>query len=171
MTSAYSASPIVSTSFIEYRAHEMTPSTDLWDLLCRIRSLSFVSRSGKATGWEGTGTGTVVVRQPEERTITFTETGMWRPQTGRETIFTNVFRWTSLGDKVRLEHLRFGEQNPVFLFNLEPASNDEWRSASPHLCSEDCYSAALLIGNDEFVLRWSVTGPRKHEVIEYRYSV
>jgi hypothetical protein len=35
---------------------------------------------------------------------------------------------------------------------------------------EDCYAAVLLVRDDGLVLRWSIDGPRKQEVIEYVYS-
>ena len=71
---------------------------------------------------------------------------------------------------MRLEHLRFGEDHPVYLFDLGPAGEREWRSVSPHLCGEDCYAAVLTVRDDGIVLRWSVDGPRKQEAIEYTYA-
>ncbi len=80
-----------------------------------------------------------------------------------------MYRWTRVGDLPRLEHHRFGADNPVNLFDLALTGEREWRSISPHLCGEDCYSAVLLVGDEEIVLRWSVEGPRKREAIEYHY--
>jgi hypothetical protein len=39
-----------------------------------------------------------------------------------------------------------------------------------HLCRDDCYAAVLLVRDDGIVLRWSIDGPRKQEMIEYVYS-
>jgi len=142
----------------------------LWDMLCRVGALSFAARSKLPNGWNGTGVGTVEARQVKDGVLTFTESGVWHPEVGRETRFTNVFRWTVAGDVVRLEHLRFGEDHPVFLFDLVPAGEREWRSASPHLCSEDCYAAVLTVRDDGIGLRWTIDGPRKQETIEYVYS-
>ena len=69
------------------------------------------------------------------------------------------------GDTLRLEHLRFGEDRPVYLFDLAPAGDRGWRSVSPHLCSEDCYAAVLLVRDNGILLRWSIDGPRKKETI------
>lgn len=141
----------------------------LWDRLAGVRSLSFVSRSGKATGWNGNGKGAVEVCQAGAGVMTFHEQGLWRPEGGERDIrFRNVYRWTVHGETLRLEHLRFGDAHPVYLFDL--AGDREWRSVAPHLCGEDCYAAALLVRGDNIVLRWSVDGPRKQEVIEYLYS-
>jgi hypothetical protein len=147
------------------------PLHRLWDRLCRVRSLSFVARSTGTTGWNGRGSGTVEVREPANGVMTFHEQGLWRPEGGEWDIrFHNVYRWTLAGDHLRLEHLRCDEEHPVYLFDLMPAGEQEWRSVSPHLCGEDCYAAMLVVRNDSLVLRWSIDGPRKRESIEYLYS-
>src|SRR5262249_15772737 len=87
----------------------VTTLDQLWARLSRVSSLKFVARSGKANGWNGTGSGTVAVRQQGEGVITFNESGTWRPEVGPDTRFSNAFRWTLSGDVLRLEHLRFGE--------------------------------------------------------------
>jgi hypothetical protein len=148
----------------------MTPD-QLWDRLRRVRYLSFVARSGTESGWNGRGVGTVEVRESADAAMTFQEQGDWRPEGGERVIrFNNVYRWTRAGGLLRLEHLRFGADNPVYLFDLTQTGEREWRSASPHLCREDCYAAVLLVRDDGIVLRWSIDGPRKQEVIEYLYA-
>jgi hypothetical protein len=142
---------------------------DVWDRLRRVRSLSFVARSASPTGWNGRGSGTVAVETTGE-VLVFSEQGTWRPEGGRDIRFSNVFRWTKGERRLRMEHLRFGIDHPVYLFDLEPAGEREWRSASPHVCSEDCYAAEMQVGEGSIVLRWSVNGPRKREEIEYVYS-
>jgi hypothetical protein len=103
--------------------------------------------------------------------MTFHEQGLWRPEGGeRDICFHNVYRWTAVGETVRLEHLRFGADNPVVLFDLAPAGDREWRSVSPHLCGEDCYAAVLILRGDSLVVRWSIDGPQKQESIEYLYT-
>jgi len=141
----------------------------LWEHLGQVSSLSFVAKSEKPGGWNGKGSGTVVVQQVNESCMTFTESGVWRPEGGRDTRFHNVFRWSVVEMHLRLEHLRFGEAHPVYLFDLALASDCEWRSVSPHVCREDCYAAILIVTDDHIVLKWSIDGPRKREVIEYRY--
>ena len=142
----------------------------LWNRLRRVRSLSFVASSASTTGWNGTGVGTAEVREAGDGAMTFHEQGFWRPEGGERDIrFRNVYRWTPVGDLLRLEHLRFGADRPVFLFDLAHAGEGEWRSASPHLCRDDCYAAVLLVRDEGIVLRWSIDGPRKKESIEYTY--
>jgi hypothetical protein len=152
-------------------ASEMMTLQQLWDLLLRVRRLSFVARSASQTGWNGRGVGTVEVRPGGDGVITFAEQGTWLPDGREQEIrFRNVYRWTRAGDLLRLEHLRFGDDNPVYLFDLTQAGELEWQPASPHLCREDCYSAVLLVREDDLLLRWSIAGPRKSETIEYVYS-
>ena len=99
----------------------MGPATELWGCLRRVRSMHFVAQSETATGWNGAGTGSVVVAGLSEGTLTFTESGSWRSAEGRESRFSNVFRWVLAGPElVRLEHLRFGPEHPVHLFDLAP---------------------------------------------------
>lgn len=141
-----------------------------WERLRRVRGLAFVARSASPTGWNGQGTGTVVVEPAGDGALTFTEAGVWRPEGGREIRFRNVFRWSQGKDTLRLEHLRFGVDYPVSLFELALVGGGTWRSVAPHLCREDCYAAEMHVLDDGITLRWSVTGPSKQETIEYTYS-
>jgi hypothetical protein len=148
----------------------MTALEQLWERLSCVRTLAFVARSGRPGGWNGAGSGTVVVARIDAATMTFTEAGVWRPEGSRDLRFSNVFRWTVAGDLIRLEHLRFGLDHPVYLFDLQQTGEREWRSATPHQCKEDCYAAVLSVHNDHLALHWSIDGPRKQENIEYTYG-
>jgi hypothetical protein len=109
-------------------------TAELWDCLGRVRSLRFVASSSSPSGWNGVGIGTVAV-ESLDAAITFTEAGAWNPTVGRQTRFSNVFRWSLLGPQsIRLEHLRFGLDHPVFLFDIVPTEDHVWSSVSPHLC-------------------------------------
>jgi hypothetical protein len=111
------------------------------------------------------------VAAPSEFVLTFTEAGKWLPEVGREIRFSNVYRWSLLGPgSVRLEHLRFGPEHPILLFDMALASSGVWSSVSPHLCREDCYSAELRQQEAGMLLRWAIAGPKKSESIEYIYS-
>src|SRR5262249_36979645 len=108
-------------------------------------------------GWNGVGEGGIL-----------REAGVWRPEGGRTTRFHNVFRWTLLEQaSVRLEHLRLGPSQPVYLFDLAPTGEGVWSSVGAHVCREDCYSAELRPNEGGFLLVWTITGPRKAESVEY----
>ena len=142
----------------------------VWGRLGLVRTLSFVAQSTKPGGWNGEGAGAVVVESCVDGTMTFTESGLWTPTGGREIRFWNVYRWTRSESGLRLEHLRFGVGHPVYLFDLAPVDEQRWASVTPHLCSEDCYTARMTIGSDGIDLEWSVNGPTKVERIHYTYT-
>lgn len=144
-----------------------------WDRLRAIRSLSFEaqSRSTTTTGWTGIGAGSVRVEEVAASTILFHESGSWKQQSGPEITFTNVFRWTaeSAGRSIRLEHLRFGPEQPVYLFDLVPGREGAMESSDPHVCREDLYSARLVCEPEIVRLNWTVTGPKMNDRIAYVY--
>jgi hypothetical protein len=146
---------------------------EVWDRLCAIRELVFEarSRSAQKTGWTGSGRGTVKVEQVDAATLLFHETGAWTPEGGRAITFNNVFRWTADRDArfIRLEHLRFGPQHPVYLFDLVPVSERVLESAEPHVCREDFYAARMEYDELTVRLHWTITGPKKDERIVYSY--
>ncbi|QDV48073.1 DUF6314 family protein [Gimesia fumaroli] len=145
----------------------------LWKQLAAVRSLRFTAQSfDSGSGWNGTGTGTVKVEISPPETMLFHESGLWSQQSGKSLPFTNIYRWCAYPDenRLRLEHLRFGRSNPVFLFDLQQKSDNQWESVEPHVCSEDLYSATLSLENDLLSLDWTVKGKTKNERIAYVYA-
>lgn len=148
----------------------MDLALELWQFLSRVRFLRFVAESDRPTGWNGIGQGIVDVTVPSEGILIFTESGSWRPTGGRDINFSNVYRWTMLdAERVRLEHLRFGPQRPVLLFEMIPDPAGAWIAATPHECGEDCYTAELRLREAGLSLHWVIAGPNKSESIKYEY--
>jgi hypothetical protein len=144
----------------------------MWSLLREVRALRFDARSEAATGWNGIGLGTVVVSEPMVGMIVFAEAGTWQSAGRTEFSFNNVFRWSAVGEvlrleHLRLEHLRFGPDNPVLLFDMAPGEDGVWREVSPHQCRDDCYTASLGVEGRQLLVEWSIRGPRKRESIRY----
>ena len=112
----------------------MELAKELWNCLRRVRFLRFVAQSNRATGWNGSGDGSVAVAAPTDTVLTFTEAGSWQPTGGRPLRFINVFRWSLIEPTIiRLEHLRFGAEHPVYLFDLAPdEGGGKWISVRPH---------------------------------------
>src|SRR5437870_4089499 len=103
---------------VRRRAHRVELAKDLCDTLRRVTALPFEARG---SAWTGSGHGSVVVASPADDVVTFTEAGTWRSDRGSEFRLRNVFRWSAVGSElVRLDHLRFGPDHPVHLFNLAP---------------------------------------------------
>ncbi len=143
----------------------------LMNRLSQVTHLDFRGISGShKSGWEGQGQGTVQVARTDAATIMFTETGSWITREGRQIDFSNVYRWTQQSTEIGLEHLRFGMERPVYLFDLKPVSETKWVSVDPHVCQEDCYQAELLLAAGSIDLCWAITGPDKDETIRYVYQ-
>jgi len=145
---------------------------DAWQRLSEISRLRFIARSANDSGWNGTGNGSVVVAKLDAGTITFSESGNWKSDTGQELNFNNVFRWSldDSGGAIRLEHLRYGPKNPVYLFDLVPENENRWQSTAPHVCRDDFYSATMILMPNQIELQWAIKGPHKNENIHYWYS-
>lgn len=140
--------------------------------LARVRSLRFEAQSAAATGWDGVGNGRVLVSEPTPGVVVFHETGSWQAADPSKApaFFRNVFRWSAAGDALRLEHLRFGPDRPVLLFDMAPGTDGVWREIQAHQCVDDRYSASLSLAPDALVVAWSIVGPRKQESIRYTYT-
>lgn len=145
-------------------------AAQLWARLGAIRLLRFESVSRTGTGWSGRGSGQVEVSSPEEGVLVFREAGSWTQDGGRELRFFNVYRWSLNENSIALEHLRFGLNKPVWLFQLAPDENGLWREDEPHPCRDDCYSATMRVVGDELLLEWQVSGAERDETISYVYS-
>ncbi len=144
-----------------------------WTRLLSVQELTFEAQSHAAsnTGWNGTGKGTVRVEKVDPGIILFHERGAWSSENGRQATFTNIFRWTAdpEGHFIRLEHLRFGQDHPVYLFDLVAVDEGALESSEPHVCQKDLYVARMEFNERTVHLRWTVNGPKKAETISYTY--
>ena len=105
----------------------------VWDRIAEVSRLEFHAESDSTTRWAGSGVGTVEVTQPASNVLVYEETGTWKPSGGKQLAFTNVYRWTRLSQTLRLEHLRFGAENPVYLFDLATVDDSQLASVEPHV--------------------------------------
>jgi hypothetical protein len=73
-----------------------------------------------------------------------------------------------------LEHLRFGEQNPVRLVEIEKNDCDgsdlSWVCTSPHMCGKDRYALKLVVKICELNLVWTINGPVKNQISTICYT-
>ena len=147
-----------------------SPAREVWNRLQRLSIVKFNAKSENEPSWTGTATGLVTVESANKESLIISESGLWIPARGQPSRFNNVLRWTLLaGDVVRLEHLRFGMDHPVHLFDLVSDSFETWTSIAPHVCKEDCYSATMrphVMGIDFW---WAICGPKKQTSIAYEY--
>ncbi|MBA3722541.1 MAG: winged helix-turn-helix transcriptional regulator [Parachlamydiaceae bacterium] len=145
-----------------------------WKRLMVVTELTFhaKSKSKEESGWSGKGKGEVLIDRANEDIMIYQEKGNWKNEQGKETDFSNIFRW-SLDRKagmISLEHLRRGINNPVFLFHLAPTGNDTLTSIDSHLCDGDAYLGQVSFDNYSLRLNWRVIGPKKNEEIDYYYK-
>lgn len=154
----------------------MTAIIRLQALLPTIRRLDFTSRSGSGSqcAWSGEGQGSVVVVTCADASVRFSETGHFRldASTANAVPFRNVFRWTPSREQFALSHERRGAEAAVWLFDLIAAGDGERAdlvSREAHLCAADRYRARLTFMDDGFDLEWIISGPKKDELLHYRY--
>ncbi|MCK4934619.1 MAG: winged helix-turn-helix transcriptional regulator [Simkaniaceae bacterium] len=147
---------------------------DCWSKLKTIKNITFHanSKSAQDLGWDGRGSGEVVLTSPKPHTLVFTEKGYWKANAGSETKFSNVFCWTleQTSGVIALEHLRRGPDRPVFLFHLAPSTTKSLTSVHSHLCGKDAYFGKVQFDQHGLRLNFRIIGPKKNEELEYFYS-
>lgn len=166
---------IPSRSMSHERQDAKTLST-IWEKLSQVRSVTFhaKTKSKEEGGWNGKGRGDVLITKGGEKKaeVIFTEKGSWKGDEGKEIDFSNIFRWTFDRERqlISLEHLRYGMDNPVFLFHLAPTGNLALTSVDAHLCEGDVYFGHLSCDAHGLRLHFRVIGPKKNEEIDYYYT-
>ncbi len=141
----------------------------VWQRLRLISHVSFSFRSRYHKG--GKGEGEVRAAYDGNIRCVFQERGSWKGLENQEFTFRNVFRWSlnRLDGMLTLEHLRFGEGNPVFLFHLVPVGENRLESLHAHVCGEDTYFGQLVMEDQSLALTWRILGPKKNDEVRYLY--
>ena len=82
----------------------------------------------------------------------------------------NQYRWHLFRaeHKIRLEHWRRGV--PVHLLDLVAAGVDTLKEEECHLCGMDRYRLEIRLKPVGFDAIWEIKGPKKDEMLYYRYS-
>ncbi len=146
----------------------------IWSRLSQVRLISFraQSKSTEKSGWNGIGKGSVDIKKINERELLFHERGSWQTQSEDSLDFSNTFRWTldEAHQFIALEHLRFGPNKPIFLFNLIPIDQQLLESINSHVCDKDTYFGKICCDDHFIKLNWRVIGPKKNEHIDYIYT-
>ncbi len=155
-------------------AHKAQVLLAFWEQLQKVKQLTFnaKTKSKEEHGWNGKGSGEVLVTKEGSNILVFQEKGIWQGKQGAELNFSNVFRWSldRLAGVIALEHLRRGPDHPVFLFHLAPAGKSSLSSVDSHLCEGDTYFGQIHFDHYGLRLNWRVIGPKKNEEIDYYYS-
>lgn len=146
--------------------------TRLWRQLPRLRRMTFTARpgAGSSAAWRGRGHADIKV-VPAGDDWLLLEQGHFVPTGARQgLVFSNTYRWQWVGDRLRLQHERFGPDQTVFLFDIVAVDENKLVCACPHLCADDSYHGAIAMRPQGFQFSWRITGPRKDEHLLYRYQ-
>ena len=112
-----------------------------------------------------------VKTESDNRRIIFYEDVQWRNESSLLINSKNIYHWTFLtSGNIRLEHLRFGKDKPVFLVEFLFTKENAWKSIEPHNCNNDLYSAKLSMNDENILLYWSVKGPTENYSLKNIYS-
>lgn len=135
-----------------------------------IKNFTFQFEANSQKGWKGQGFGHVDIHQDNDSIITY-ERGKWKNTHHKEFLFTNAYRWTlnPSESSMTLEHIRFGIEQPVYLFDFYPVEVNEWETRQAHQCQLDSYTAKLTIEATYLKIEWQITGAHKNEKMIYWY--
>ena len=150
----------------------LNPLLKCWKLLEKTKDLNLSAQSNHGSGPVlQEGVAAVEVEAPSRSTLVFYEKGFWNLDKLLKTTFTNTFRWSLHIEKdvISLEHLRYGDMNSVFLFDLKLCGDNSLNSCESHLCGQDTYSGNLVIGEKALYLHIRVIGPQKNQELRYKY--
>ena len=116
---------------------------------------------------ERKGKGLVFPCKEGENQLILQETGSWEGE--GSTPYYNSFRFTKHFNFLSLEHLRFGKEHPVFLFDLIPQTETICISRSPHVCGEDLYYGTLELQEKKMLLMFDLKGAQMEERVSFTY--
>lgn len=141
---------------------------EFWEKLAEVRTLQCIAKSRHELKL---GKAEVKISTPTSNTTVFQEKGYWMLDELPHTAFSNSFCWTLDLDQslVTLEHLRYGHDQPVFLFHLTPSGSHSLESVDSHLCKADTYLGNVNWNAQSIDFHWRIIGPRKNDELIYKY--
>ena len=118
------------------------------------------------------GRGRVEVIRGQEGCLLLKERGSWKQPCNQTINFYNSYRWSFDNEHsvLSLEHLRYGQSNPTFLFHLVPSGDMELTSRDLYACENDTYFGQLYYKANFLCFHWRTIGIHKNEDIKYYYS-
>lgn len=137
-----------------------------WQRLEQSKNVSIQTEADR----RGQGNVTVLKKSPHE--LIFTERGAWIEGDLKEMDFTKTLRWSLdvPSGLISLEHLHYGQNQPVFLFHLEPVSSNALRSVESYQCGSDCYFGKMELTEKGIHFLWRILGPKKNEILSHFYT-
>ncbi|HET7024609.1 MAG TPA: DUF6314 family protein [Gemmatimonadales bacterium] len=122
-------------------------------------------------GLDGVAEGEVEWVNVKPNEVTWRERGRWISGQLSGTRFSSAYAWRrSDAGVLSIAHLRLGPDHPVALVDLTESPDGCWRSAAPHHCADDRYSAEVRLEGRAVVVQWTVTGPTTDYTLRARYA-
>ncbi len=143
-----------------------------WEKLCKVKHLRLTTKSKKGDQKTiQTGIAEVLAIKESPSQLIFQEKGVWIQDSLPTSSFSNQFRWTLHADDglISLEHLRYGQNLPVFLFSLSCTGMGTLESIDAHLCGQDTYLGHILWDDKNIHFHWRVIGQNKNDELHYEY--
>ncbi len=104
--------------------------------------------------------------------LVFHEKGQWLLPQFSELIFKNAFKWTfnPLAQLISIEHLRYGEDQPVFLFDLTSDKSGHLESINTFSQLNELHFASIHWTKKQIHFQWRIIGNKKNDLLHYYYS-
>ncbi len=137
----------------------------IWTRLQSIKTVQYLAQDRQ-------GIGRVTRTMEGPYSLIFEEEGDLKDNNGFSFNFKNTFLWTVNPNRaiLTLEHLRYGKEHPIFLFNLIPTGNHFLESIDAHMHGEELYYGYLENKRPSLKLCCRTLSPNKNEEINYLYS-
>lgn len=143
-----------------------------WERLLQVKKLSFSAKLQSSETSLKVGKAEVLVSTPTPSIVVFQEKGFWFENQLPDTAFSNSFRWSldTNASLITLEHLRYGDAQPVFLFHFSVAKPSLLESVDAHLCGDDTYLGNIVWSPHSIDFHWRIIGPHKNNHLNYHYT-
>lgn len=115
------------------------------------------------------GEGLTTVRSESAAEVILFDCGRWSRPTHLR--FSGGYRWNFANavDGFKIDHIRHGADNPVFLAALVPVNPFLYKNLESYHCEADSYDVEVRFMEEEVVMQWSIRGPRKNQNLCIRY--
>ncbi|MFD2598617.1 DUF6314 family protein [Sphingobacterium corticis] len=139
--------------------------SDCRQQLSLVKTYDLRATSTKEGATAVSGSGFVTVEIDDYNNLIFLENGHSENGHGKFKS-RNVYQWhfDSVKNSISLAHLRFGAENPVYLFDMSYRGDNLWSSNDPHLCDLDEYNGELRFEKSYIQLDWTIH--KKHHIEE-----
>jgi len=104
--------------------------------------------------------------------ITFLEKGYWETPDYNQLNFKNCFCWThnKKENLIRIEHLLHGNNDPMFLFDLQVEKTNLLKATNIYYHKENVHLAKIKWNKKQIIFSWRIIGASKNDFFHYVYQ-